>query len=91
MLFGKEFSQNALKMTVKELLRHRINTLNLIKPVLTMMYVRTEREGEWPLHIFAIKEMIPYFSASCHINYTRYSSKGKRPIERQILHSTAKS
>ena len=35
---------------------------NLIKPVLLMMkYVRAEREGEWALHLFAVREMIPFF------------------------------
>ena len=35
-----------------------------IKPVLTMMlYVRAEREGDWPLHLQAVKLMMPYFFA----------------------------
>ena len=44
-----------------------------IKPVLTMMlYVRAERSGDWPLHLQAVKLMMPYFFASRHINYARY-------------------
>ena len=43
-----------------------------IKPVLTMMlYVRAEREGDWPLHLRAVKLMMPYFFASRHVNYAR--------------------
>ena len=45
----------------------------LIKPVFVMMlYVRAEREGDWPLHLHAVKLMLPYFFASGHINYARY-------------------
>ena len=34
----------------------------LIKAVLIMMtYVRAEREGDWPLHLSAVKQMMPYF------------------------------
>ena len=36
----------------------------LIKPVLIMMkFVRAEREGDWPLHLCAVEEMLPYFFA----------------------------
>ena len=46
---------------------------NLIKPVLLMMlYVRAEREGEFALHLYACKMMMPYFFAAKHINYARY-------------------
>ena len=32
-----------------------------LKPVLIMMmFVRAEREGDWPLHIYAASQMIPY-------------------------------
>ena len=44
-----------------------------IKPVLlTMLYVRAEREGGWPLHLVAVKQMLPYFFAASHVNYARY-------------------
>ena len=33
----------------------------LLKPVfIMMMYVRAEREGDWPLHLVAVKQMLPY-------------------------------
>ena len=39
---------------------HWIN--NLIRPVfLMMLFVRAEREGEFPLHLYACRQMIPYF------------------------------
>ena len=35
---------------------------NLIKPVLFMMlFVRVEREDDWPLHLYAVSKMISYF------------------------------
>ena len=38
---------------------------NLVKPVFRMMiFVRTEREGDWPLHLWAVREMLPYFFAA---------------------------
>lgn len=44
----------------------------LIKPVFLMMkYVRAEREGDWPLHIETVKQMMPYFFAAVHTNYAR--------------------
>ncbi|MEM7297990.1 MAG: hypothetical protein AAF391_06960, partial [Bacteroidota bacterium] len=45
---------------------------NLIKPVLLiMMYIRAEREGEFALHLYASKKMLPYFFAAGHRNYAR--------------------
>ena len=33
---------------------------NLIKSVITMMmFVRAEREADWPLHLWSVKEMMP--------------------------------
>jgi len=37
-----------------------------------MVYVRAEREADWPLHIQAKKFMMPCFFAAGHINYARY-------------------
>ena len=48
---------------------------SLIKPVLlTMLYVRAEREGDWGLHLFAVSKMIPYFFAAGHHHYARYAT-----------------
>lgn len=45
---------------------------NFIKPVLLMMvFVRSEREADWPLHLWAVGEMLPYFFAAGHCNYAR--------------------
>lgn len=45
---------------------------NLIKPVLIMMlFVRAEREADWPLHLLATKMMMPYFFSAGHFNYAR--------------------
>ena len=37
-----------------------------------MKFVRAEREGDWSLHLLAVKDMIPYFFASAHVHYARY-------------------
>ena len=56
---------------------------NLIKPVLLMMlYVRAEREGEFALHYYACKEMLPYFFAASHWNYARDGVTYVRMMER---------
>ena len=45
---------------------------NLIKPVfIIMLFIRAEREGDWPLHLLATEMMLPYFFASGHFNYAR--------------------
>ena len=45
----------------------------LIKPMLIMMiFVRAERKGDWPLHMWEVQQMIPYFFASGHTNCARY-------------------
>ena len=45
---------------------------NLIRPVLIMMmFVRAEREADWPLHLWCVKEMMPFFFAAGHFNYAR--------------------
>lgn len=47
----------------------------LIKPVFIMMlYIRAERESDWPLHLDAVQQMLPYFFASGHVNYARYGT-----------------
>ena len=56
---------------------------NLIKPVLLMMlYIRAERIGEFSLHLYACKEMIPYFFAAAHWNYARDSICYLRSMEK---------
>ena len=45
---------------------------NLINPVfLMMLYIRAEREADFSLHLYASKEMLPYFFAAGHWNYAR--------------------
>ena len=61
--------------------KHWVN--NLILPVfLIMIFVRAEREGDWALHLWAVHEMIPYFFASGHIHYARYSLVYLRSMEK---------
>lgn len=51
--------------------------LTIIKPILfAMRFVHAEkrkrkRKRDWALHLHAASELIPYFSASCHVNYAR--------------------
>ena len=37
-----------------------------------MKFVRAEREGDWPLHLCAVEDMLTYFFTSGHVNYARY-------------------
>jgi len=54
----------------------------VIKPVFIMMqYIRAEREGDWPLHLEAVQQMVPYFFASGHVNYARYGLYYLRSME----------
>ena len=54
----------------------------LIKPVLiSMIYVRAEIEGDWPLHIAAFRQMVPYFFAAGHVHYARYGLHYLRSME----------
>ena len=48
---------------------------NLVKPIFIMLlFVRAEREADWPLHLWAVKEMLPFFFAAGHCNYARYAT-----------------
>lgn len=47
-----------------------------------MMFVRAEREGDWPLHLWAVQEMMPYFFAAGHHHYARYGLYYLRSMER---------
>ena len=45
----------------------------LVSPIIIVhLFIRAEREGNWPLHIFCLERMIPYFFAAAHWNYARY-------------------
>jgi len=45
----------------------------LIIPVMILhLYIQAEREGDWLLHKYALKRMLPYFFAARHWNYARY-------------------
>ena len=37
-----------------------------------MLFIRAEREAEWPLHLLVVKLMMPYLFAPGHLNYARY-------------------
>jgi len=54
----------------------------LVKPALIMtLFIRVEREGEWPLHLAALKAMVLYFFAAGHTNYARYDLYYLRQME----------
>ena len=62
-----------------------------VRPSLIMMvFIRAEQELDWPLHLWAVSQMVPYFFASLHVNYARYGLylpqiKGSLPTEVQSL------
>ena len=39
-----------------------------------MLYIRTERESDWLLHLHAVSMMMPYFFAAGHHNCARYGT-----------------
>ena len=47
-----------------------------------MMYIRAEREGEFGLHFYCWKKMIPYFFAAGHWNYARDGIVYSRSMEK---------
>ena len=47
-----------------------------------MMFVRAEREGDWPLHLCAVQKTLPYFFAAGHFNYARYGLYYLRSMQR---------
>lgn len=54
----------------------------LIKPVfIMMMFIRAEREADWPLHLEALRMMLPYFFAAGHVHYARYGLYYLRSME----------
>ena len=53
---------------------------------ITMAYIRAKREGEWLLHLAAIRQMIPYFFAAGHFNYARYGSYYLRSMSKLPQH-----
>ena len=39
---------------------------------LLLTFIRAIREGNWPLHLECIREMLPWYFAYDHVNYARY-------------------
>ncbi|KAG0723221.1 hypothetical protein GWK47_043072 [Chionoecetes opilio] len=74
-------------MSILEELARRSKTTKLwvdilIKPVfIMMMFIRAEREGDWPLHLEALTLMMPYFYATGHVHYARYGLFYLRSME----------
>ena len=72
-VYSYEYLEKAMEYLAKMsmIAKHWIN--NLIRPdFLRMLFVRAEREGEFLLHLYACRQMIPYFFAAGHVNYARY-------------------
>ena len=48
---------------------------NLVKPMFyVMMFIRAEREGDWPLHLHVVSKMLRYFFAAGHHHCARYAT-----------------
>ena len=46
---------------------------SLIRPIFIMLlFVRAELEGDWPLNLLSVDEMMPYFFDSVHFNSAQY-------------------
>ena len=60
---------------------------NLVKPVLLMItYVRSEREGDWLLHLATFKKMLQYYFTAGHVNYALYGLYYLRSMEKLPPH-----
>ena len=35
------------------------------------LFVRSERTGDWHLHLYAVKQMLPYLHAAGHLHYAK--------------------
>ena len=44
----------------------------IISLLIVHLYVQAEREGDWLLHMYALKRMVPYFFSAGHWHYARY-------------------
>ena len=45
------------------------------------VYIRAEREADWPLHLAVVQDMIPLFFVAGHMNYARYALYYLRNME----------
>ena len=73
---GEFHSYPQLMTKLEDLASHSRTTKlwveNLIKPVFIMMlFIRAERDADWPLHLLTTKMMMPYYFASGHFHYAR--------------------
>ena len=55
-----------------------------------MVFIRAEQELDWPRHLWAVSQMVPYFFASVYVNYAMYGmfylrSMASLPTEVQSL------
>jgi hypothetical protein len=60
-----------------------------IQSVFTMIqYIRAEREGDWPLHLEAVQQMMPHFCASGHVKYAQnglYYPRSMEGMPREVI------
>ena len=73
---------------------NRIDTVKLWEDcfvrLIMMVFIRAERESDWPHHLWVVSQMVPYFFASVNMNYARYGmfylrSMTSLPTEIQFL------
>ena len=44
--------------------------MNMVSTLL--LFIRAQRDGRWEVHLFAFREMLPFFHHYDHINYARW-------------------
>ena len=73
---------------------NRIDTVKLWEDcfvrLIMMVFIRAERELDWPHYLWVVSQMVPYFFASVNMNYARYGmfylrSMTSLPTEIQFL------
>ena len=50
-----------------------------------MLHIRAGREGEFGLHLYTCKQMMPYFFAAGHVNYARYALCYIKTMEKLLI------
>ncbi|KAK4317683.1 hypothetical protein Pmani_011244 [Petrolisthes manimaculis] len=65
------FDELSMKAEASHTTKHWVNNL-ILQVFLMMIFVRVEWEGDWALHLWAVKEMFPFFFTLGHINYAGY-------------------
>ena len=46
-----------------------------------LLFIRAERTGDWKLHLYSVKKMLPHFHAVGHLTYAKSAHLNAQQIE----------